>query len=604
MKFYVLCLLFLIVFSNVAFAQKGVQEKLALQYYQDGEFDKAADLYKEIYNSSPSPYFYNYYLDCLFALEDYKSAERFVNSVANKNPDNVKYKVESGYVLYRSGNQKKANKLYDKAIRSMEPDREEIIALANAFKVRDLNSYALKTYQRGKKMISEPPLNMEMADLYMSMGNYEGMIGEYLDMVADDDQYLPPIQAKLQLIISDPNNSKASDALRDELLKRTQNYPSQTVYAELLYWYSIQKKQFELALIQSKALDKRFREEGERVFQLAKMLYSNEQYELAIQAYEYVMSYGKKNRLYQTSGIEILQARFMYIVKEAVYDLEDLKELAIKYEQLLDQFGQSGNTVGLMMNLAHLYAFYLDDTQKSILLLEKVPSLNNVDNYTRAKAKLELGDILLFSGQKWEASLMYKQVEKANKYDEMGFEARLKSAKFFYYVGEMDWAKVQLDVLKGATSKLIANDALELYLLITENMSPDSTFDALSIYARADLLSYQKKSSEALTTLDSILVAYPMGEPIRAQVWYKKAQIYYEKKDFSTSDSLYEKCMEENLYGTLADNALMNRARLNDFHLNNKAKAKELYKFLLLDYPGSLYTVEARNRYREMESKK
>ncbi|RLD65073.1 MAG: hypothetical protein DRI84_07580 [Bacteroidetes bacterium] len=592
----------LLLISAFSVSAQSVDEKLALQYFQNKEFDKAADLYKDIYRKTPSPYFYNYYLDCMFALQDYKSAERFVNSVAKKNPEDLKYKVEYAYVIDQSGNHKKAVKLYDKAIKSLKSNREDIINLANAFKVRDLTEYALKTYEKGKKMIKEPPLNMELADLYMSMGDFQGMIGEYLDMVADDDQYLPPIQSKLQLIISDPNNNMASEALRDELLRRTQKYPNKTVYSELLYWYSIQKKQFELALIQSKALDKRYHEEGERVFQLAKMLYSNQEYLLSIDAYEYVMEYGKKNRLYQTSGIEILQSRFMHIVNDGAYELDELKALSLEYEKLLSKYGETGNTVGLLMNLAHLYAFYLDETQKAILLLEKVPSLSNVDNYTRAKAKLDLGDILLFSGRKWEASLLYKQVEKANKYDVMGFEARLKSAKFFFYVGEMDWAKVQLDVLKGATSKLIANDALDLYLLITENMSPDSTYDALAIYARADLLAYQHKYSAAFSTLDSILTAYPMGEPIRDNVWYKKAEIRFELKDYQSADSLYQECVDENPYGTLADNALIKRARINDNKLNQKEKAKELYKIILIEYPGSLFTVEARKRYREMNS--
>ncbi len=588
------------VFSVLA---QSTEEKLALQYFQNKEYDKAADLYKSIYQKKPTPIFYNYYLDCLFAQEDYKTAEKFVSSVAKKHPDDLKYKVEYGYVIDRSGNHKKAEKIYNKAIKSLKSNRADVVDLANAFKVRGLMDYALKTFDKGKRMISDPPLNMELADLYMSMGNYKGMVSEYLDMVADNDIYLPPIQAKLQLLISDPTNEAPSDALREELLRRTQKYPNKTVYSELLYWYSLQKKQFKLALIQAKALDKRYREEGERVFQLAKMLYSNNQYDLSIEAYEYVMDYGKKNRLYQTSSIEILQARFMRIVEDGVYEKSEIQVLAVDYEKLLARYGQNGSTVGLMMNLAHVYAFYLDDTDKAIALLEKVPTLSNVDNYTRAKAKLELGDILLFSGQKWSASLLYKQVEKANKYDAIGFEARLKAAEFFYYVGEMDYAKVQLDVLKGATSKLIANDALDLYLLITENMSFDSTYTALSVYARADLLAYQHKYSEAIATLDSILGAFPMGEPIRDNVWYKKAEIQYEMKHFAAADSLYQKCVDEDPYGTLADNALIMRARLNDNQLHNKQKAKEIYKIILLEYPGSLFTVEARKRYREMQSK-
>jgi len=597
-----LLFLFLLV-SVFSISAQSVEEKLALQYFQNKEYDKAADLYKEIYKKKPTPIFYNYYLDCLFANEDYKTAEYFVKQVAKKHPKEQKYKVEYAYVIDLSGNHKKATKLYLKAIKSLTSNRNDVIDLANAFKVRGLNDYALKTFEKGKKLIQDPPLNMELADLYMTMGNYKGMMSEYLDLVAQDDSYLTIVQSKLQLIISDKNNDAPSEALREELLRRTQKYPNKIVYSELLYWYSLQKKQFKLALIQGEALDKRYEEQGGRIFQLAKILYSNKQYDLSIEAYEYVMTYGPQNRYYQTSSIEILQSRFMNIVENAHYQESDLTELAQNYEALLKKYGENASTVKLMMNLAHLYAFYLKNTDRAIELLEKVQNIPNVNHYERAKAKLKLGDILLFSGQKWSASLLYKQVEKANKYDAIGFEARFKAAKFFYYVGEMEYAKVQLDVLKGATSKLIANDALDLYLLITENMSLDSSYDALNYYARAELLAYQHNYDAAIATLDSILTAFPPGEPIRDNVWFKKAQIQMQLKNYAQADSFFKKCLEEAPYGTLADDALMMQAKLNDNYLNNKAKAKQLYKKILLDYPGSLFTVEARKRYREMESK-
>jgi len=597
-----LTLVFLLISVFSVYAQ-STEEKLALQYFQNSEFDKAADLYKEIYKKQPTPIYYNYYLNCLFAKEDYKTAEKFVRSVSKKHPTQIKYNVEYAYVIDQSGNHKKANKLYKKAIKSLKSKRADVIDLANAFKVRGLNDYALKTFEKGKKMISDPPLNMELADLYMSMGNYNAMMSEYLDLVAEDDSYMTIVQSKLQLIISDKNNEAPSNALREELLRRTQKYPNKIVYSELLYWFSLQKKQFKLALIQGKALDKRYDERGERIFQLAKVLYANTEYKLAIEAYEYIMTYGKQNRLYQTSSVEILQARFMSILEGGKFEKVALAQLADDYENLLMKYGESASTVPLMMNLAHLYAFYMNEVDKSIELLEKIAIIPNVKPQTQAKAKLELGDILLFSGQKWSASLLYKQVEKANKYDAIGFEARFKAAKFFYYVGEMDYAKVQLDVLKGATSKLIANDALELYLLITENMSLDSTYDALIYYAKADLFVYQHQYEQANASLDSILIAYPIGEPIRDNVWFQKANIQFELKNYSQADSLYQSCIDEDPFGTLADNALMKRARLNDEQLHNKELSKQLYKKILLDYPGSLYTVEARKRYREMESK-
>ncbi len=591
---------FFLLLNSGLFAQIGIQEKLALQYFQNKEYEKAAELYQKIYSQKPSPYFYNYYLDCLYNLNDYKKAKSFVHSVAKRHPDEIKYKVEEAFVLQQAGKIVKAGKVYDKIIKSSKKKRAQVLALANAFMVRGLNKYALKTYLRALNSVKNPPLYFELADLYSKMGDYNAMINAYLDMASADDAYIDAVKAKLQSIVTDPGENEVSEALKTELLKRTQKHPNQTLYAEFLYWYSVQKKDFSIALIQAKALDHQFGELGGRVFNLAGILLANKQYDLAVEAYQYVINLGKDYPYYSSSLVNILQARFLKITSSKHSDTKELLNLEKAYQKEISILGYGNNSAQMIMNLAHLQAFYLNNLEGAKELLEPLINSPGLSAKLQAEAKLELGDIKLFSGEKWGASLLYKQVEKAHKHEPIGYKAKYKAAKFFYYVGEMEWAKVQLKVLSGATSKLIANDAMKLYLLISENISEDSSYDALTIYARADLLDYQKKYGEANQTLDTILKVFP-NNPIVDNVYFLKAEMAVKQKEYALADSLFNQCLLTDPQASLADNALIERARINDQYLHNKAKAKELYKQLLMDYPGSLFTVEARKKYRNME---
>lgn len=595
-------IVFLISLSFALLAQTEVEEKLALQFFQNQEYEQAAELYQKIYRAKPTPFYYNYYLDCLFALKEYKKAKSFVSSVAKKNPSEIKYKVDEIYCDERSGKIESANKSYEKLIGKSKKERDESLAIADAFMVRNHDEYALSTLLRSQNSVKDPPLNLEIAELYSKMGNYQAMIEQYLDMAVADDKYIDVVKSKLQGIITEPSANKISEIIKNELLKRTQKKPNQTIYSEFLYWYSIQKKEWKLALIQAQALDRQFNENGERVFSLANILMSNQSYDLATEAYAYIIGLGIDSQYFPASQVYILEARFRKITSQKIYEQKELADLEKAYIEKLQTFGYNATTAQMMMNLAYLQAFYLDKMEYAKTLLETVIELPNLRVDLRANAKLELADMKLFSGEKWSASLLYKQVEKDHKNDAVGFEAKFKAAKFFYYVGEMEWAKAQLKVLSGATSKLIANDAIELYLLISENISSDSTYDALQIYAKADLLTFQKKYAEANATLDTILNIFP-NHKLVDDVYFKKALIAVETKDYKIADTLYSQCISQNPMGPMADNALISRARLYDYTFNNKKKAIEFYKNILLYYPGSLFTIEARKRYRELEGK-
>lgn len=596
---------FLVVFSLMSFtllkAQPEVQEQLALQYYQNGEYEKAADLYEKIYQRKPQVFYYNYYLSSLFAIEDYEKAEKFVKSLSRKEPDNLRYKVELGYIYKRMGNERKAKKLFNTAIKKLPKKRSDYLALSAAFQYRDLYDLSLKVLEMGKTDFN-PPLYEAIADQYFAQGKYQEMISTYMDMITENASYINLVKGKLQMMIAGAGNQVLSDALRTELLRRTQKYPSQTIYSELLYWFSIQKREFALALIQAKALDRKFNENGERVYQLSNILISNKAYDKAADGLKYIIQLGEKNRFYRAAEINLLRVNYLNLLDKNDIQTSEITQLVKDYESTIKKYGKNPTTVELMKNLAYIQAFHLHDFDQARNYLEEILEMRGVTKKVKANAKLLLGDILLFEGKKWTASLQYKQVEKEFKNDPIGFEAKFKAAKFYYYVGEMEWSKTQLDVLKGATSKLIANDAMELSLLISENIDPDSSYSSLSYFARADLLFWQRKYESALQLLDSIELIFP-NYSILPNVNYQRALIYMEQKNHDSAQVFFKKTFTNFPYASIADNALIKLARLLDEELHNASEAQKYYEKILLDYPGSLFTVEARKRYEEIKNK-
>jgi tetratricopeptide (TPR) repeat protein len=572
-------------------------EDLAVQYYQNAEYDKAAPLFESLYNSSPNPRIYSYYFDCLIQIKDYKKAERFVSKQVKRYPDDQRYAVDLGYIALLSGDESGSRKQFESVIKQVPPYRQGYIDLSNAFLLRGQTDYAIRVLQKGKKVVDyEIPLNFELADIFIKQGDFTQALGEYLELLDRSEQYLTEIESKLQDILSvDPDHSR-NDQFKSELLARLKKNPDKTRYAELLLWYFIQQKDFDAAFIQARSLDKRLGEEGTRVFELGRLAVSNESYDAGIQCFEYLISQGERNPYWFSARIALMDARYLKITGSS-HTQADITQLETEYKSALESLGKNPQTIVLMRNLAHLEAFYLQDVPAAKALLDEAIQMPNAKPADAAQCKMEMADILLMNGEVWDATLLYSQVEKAFKNDPLGAEAKFRNAKLSFYIGEFDWARAQLDVLKAATSKLIANDAMQLSLLISDNIEGDSNTTALRMYSRADLLEFMQKDDLALITLDSIN-SLGLYHPLFDEVLYKKGEIYLKEGNYQMADSLFKKVFDFYPNDILADDALFKLAGLQEKIFGNKEAAMNYYKEIYTNYPGSIYAVDARRQYR------
>jgi len=579
---------------------RSTEEMLAAQYLQNGEFDKAVILYEELFEKKQDPINYHALLSCYIGLNDYDMAERFIKKLIKQNPGNYRYEVDLGWVYERSGDISKAEKQFRGLINKLPASPNSVIDLSNAFRIRGKVDYQLQTFLKGRSLLkNSTPFNIQIAQIYEFQGNYPEMMNEYIDFIDLSESNIDMVQGILQgALQNDPEGGK-TEALRQVLLFRTQKNASNTLYVEMLLWLSLQQKDFETALIQAKALDRRLGRDGDLVFSVGSLSLSNQNFDVAIKAFNIIVEKGFDNPYYTDGRIGLLDANFQKLNALYERDKEAFAKLEEDYHATLEDLGYHSGTIGLVRNLARIKAVYLDKVEESIELLNKAIKLPGATPRMQAECKIELADVYLIQGEVWEAALLYAQVDKAFKEDPLGHEAKFKNARLSFYIGEFEWAKAQLDILKAATSKLIANDAMELSLLIQDHTSYNGEPEALKIFARADMLQVMMLYDKALLTLDSIPAKYPFID-LNANVLFRKAEIALKTGDYKKADECLEALFQKHPSSVLADLSLFKRAEINETLLDNKPLAMELYQKLMVDFPGSLYVTQARIRFRSL----
>lgn len=593
-------IIFLLFFltSVLIVAQKTNDDKLALQFLEQKDYEKANVYLEKLFDKNPDMW-YNHYYTGLMGVKDFKSAEKISKKQIKRNPQQVNIYINIARIYREQGDTKKEHDNYQKAIKEVIPVQAYLSLLANAFMEEKLYDLAIETYLKGRKQTPEYPYFYEIAAVYRKKGDLKAMINEYLDAVEYRESELYTAQSYLQnaLGYDDETGGFKNPILKQELQKRIQQHPDKIVLAEFLIFIQKQQKDFDGAFTQSKALDKRMKEDGRRLFDLAKICMSNENFDVAKKCFQYVIDKGPAYGYYDAACIDIINCEYQYVTTRAAVTADELLALETKFLNAAEKYKNSHLANFLIANLANLEAYYLNKPDAAIVHIEELISNPALNAQTKAEFKIQLADIYMLKNVIWDASLLYSQVEKDFKFEPIGQEAKFKNAKLSFYAADFKWAKSQCDVLKGSTTKLIANDALDLSLIITDAIGVDTNALPLARFAAADLLILQHKYDEAIAEMDSINKIFP-EHTLGDDILYKKAEIFIKTGKYADAERMYSdiiKYYSDDLYG---DDAQFKLAELYEKKLNDIEKAKAAYQEVLTKYPGSIYNVEARKRYR------
>ena len=588
--------------SQTAKPSRQVDEQLAYKFLNDKEYDKAADIYQQLYVNRGYYHYFSQYVECLILLDKLDEAEKELRSFIKTDNTTNKWKsnIALAYVLLRKNEKDKSDKILKKLINELPEDKNLFNQIANGMRAKDFNEFAIMLYDRGSGISSmNYKFFMEKAQTYQTMMNFEKATENYLFHLEESPDDYDVVKSRMSFMLRYNIDDSVIDDMRFVLLKKAQDNMDNEIFAELLVWFALQMKDYEIALDQEIALDRRFGDREYDIIYLAKIARDNEQYDIAIKAYDYLVRKTQEGAYYEEAVVGLIEVQYQSVVSSKSGETAEFySEFEKRIEKECLELNISDKTVPILIIRADILAFRLDEIEKAIEILENALNLN-LSKLNKSRLKMKLADIYLFKEEVWEATLLYSQVDKSMKEEPIGHEARFKNAQLRYYIGEFDWALAVLNILKSATSKLIANDAMTLSLMITDNLEYDTV--ALRRLAKADFYIYQKRYELANQMLDSVNVYNP-NEVSMPCLLMRKAQMAFDNNDYEMADSLYKRVYQGYADSYIADDALLKDAILLEKFLDRKEEAMECYAKLIDDYASSVYVAQARNAYRRIRN--
>ncbi|QTE21292.1 tetratricopeptide repeat protein [Polaribacter cellanae] len=596
-------LFFLILFtvSSFSFAQQTIPQQatqneylLAENYYREGAYEKATQIFKKLYDKSP---FNTTYLGRLIACyqetDKFKEAENLLKARIRANASQIYLYVYLGYNYERQQKKEQAKINYNLALNSLDKSPAYGGIIGRLFKDYNLLDNAILAYEKAMEKNKNANYSFQIAQIYGEKGNYKQMFESYINLVDKNEQYFNLVQRYASRYITDDSENEANILFRKTLLRKSVSNPK-GIWNKLLSWLFAQQKDYKKAFVQEKALYQRNLTDLSSIFTVGKIAFENHNFDTSTECFNFIKETSKIKE-------EKIDAN-LYLAKIAVATKNP--ETEALFQSLLKEFGKNTSTIKIQVAYADFLTFSANKPEKAKEVLQEAIGYSR-SKFDKARIKLKLGDVLVFTGKFNKALIYFSQIQTQLKNHELAQEARFKVAQTSYFKGDFTWAKAQLKVLKGSTTQLIANDAVDLFLIISDNEPLDSIPSGLKEYAQAELLAYQNKDDEAIKVLNSILENETLKElnggfvPITNNVHFKIAKLQIKQKKYEEAILNFAKIIATDNQGFLTDEVYYEMAELYNF-LGNTEKAQEYYQKIIFEHPSSIYLVEARKKYRKL----
>lgn len=613
MRFKYLFIIILTIVSASSFFSQvtTIDFQLAKKYYLDSDYEKAALYYEKIFKEPEQRLkIYENYKSTLIELNKFKEAEKLSKALIKENPNKLKFLVDLGVIYGLVDRIDKKNQVFDKAIEQINEETlyDNAFDLGLAFeKIGNLKK-ALEVYLNfeSKNLKNPFAFHSKIALIYNKTNQPSKMINTFFEMLDFNNKFLQNVQNGLVNSIDFQNNLKEKEILRQSIIEKIQANPKKIVYIELLAWFYMLNNDYENAYTQIKALDKKLNKNGSKLLELGNTALNNQDFKVAVKCFDDVILISNSLEYKFEAKNKKLFALKSKILYGSQIIPEELEELKANYLLILSQLNNSKNVYNnslrkynLLLDLSEIEAFYLGDISSAKKHLNNAIQIPRLKEKQKGNAKLKLANILVLEDKIWEASLMYLQIEKQFKDDQLGHLAKFKNAQVYYFSGEYDWCQAQLKVLKASTSKLIANDALELSVLISDNYNMDTSEVAMKLFSYADMLSYQQQFSKANILYDSVLNNFK-NHSLNDEIIFRKAKIDLKKHNYLKAVEYFKLLVDNYPNSILLDNSLFLIASIYEEKIKDFEQAKKYYKTILFDHKGSLYAAESRKRFRKL----
>lgn len=578
----------IIALFSVSFVFCQNSSSLAESYFREGEYEKASQIYESLEKNNPfNTRYLKRLITCYQETSNYEKAADLLQKKLLNNPSQHYLRIEIGYNFDRQQKTALAKKEYDFAIDAITSNPSLGGIMGRMFQQNNLLDYAIEAYSKTMRLYKNASYEFQIAQIYGEKGEFEKMFDSYTQLIDKDENYLGGVQRFTSRYINEDATNSNNIAFKKSLLKKSISNPK-NVWNELLSWLFTKQKEYGKAFIQEKALFNRDPAYIETVFRLAKIAFENNDITTAKKCFDFILE--------KTNFIEEKITAELYLLKIAVKTTA--KNSASLFEKTLQEYGVNRNSLEIQLEFADYLTFKINNPSKAIEVLEKALLLST-SKFKNARIKLKLGEVLVFTGRFNKALLYFSQVQTQLKNHPLSQQARFKVAQTSYFKGDFKWAKSQLKILKGSTTQLIANDAVDLFLVISDNEPKDSIPSGLIDFAKADLLAYQNKNTEAIAIYSAMAQKY-QGQNIEDDVLFNQAALYLKENQYENTISNLLKIISINAEGILVDDSYYLLAEVYKNKIKDTEKASEYYQKIIFEKPSSIYLVDARKKYREI----
>jgi len=593
-KIVLISIILLISSAQTVFAQQinPKEIKLAENLLRAGNYEAALIIFKKHYRAgNNSPKVINGIGRSLKELNNFQEWIDFLNQVIQKSPQNFNYQIDLGKAFYLNKQPDRAMLVWRNVYETDPPHLMRHRLTAQAMTGFRLFDEAIDVYKRAlEKITNQQVVNLDIGTLYKLQFNYEKATEHYVSYFRKFKKQRSYVRS---MLIGMAKDDDAADRIISTLEQL--NDDNDADLNELLTNLYIRKKDYPKALqivleIENKTASTKF----VYLNRFAREAEKDKAFEYMIKAYEYILNHSEKTVTASTE-YKLAQAYFAHgknLFKNQ--DFEDADNQIQKALLLLTKLYDKNTHVKQKSAeaIADIHKVHFSDFDMAQEFYNKI-QLDKLGVNDADRVRVKQADILMIKNDLSKAQVIYSQV-KSKKY--LAF-ANFNIAEIFYYSGKFSKAKNKYDLLISSIGMKdsLANNSLDRIFEIDDFSSDSLTF---SQFTQAALLERQQKFSEAAKQFAEIFNAHN-NLSLKAGMF---------------AVNLYNKIEKPMVAITLLEDIIKNYPNEEETDLayfilasgykkaNEFEKALALYREILIRFPTSFYSEQARENAREISS--
>jgi tetratricopeptide (TPR) repeat protein len=587
--------------------------RLAGAYIDAGQPERAIPILEDLLASQPDSYpVYSRLRDAYVAARQFDSLVALADRRIAAGGPSTTLLAERGAALFQAGRADEASAAWQEAV-ALGPDLEMTYRLvSDAQGMLGLYAEAAATLAAGRERLADPTLfRAQLAHLHGLAGDAERAGDEWFALLVDNPGSVDLVRTRMGRLLLDaptvpvegsrsaPSAAEGLTIAADRAVRRS---PLSRAVRETAAWLATQQGDWRRALDETIAVDRLEGEDGQGLVAFGQDATDAGALPEAERAFTEVLD------RHPDSGSAPLARLGLSLVLAQRSDLAGERagastpHASAAVEGLLTFVAhQPGHprSAAALRTAARLTRDVLADEAGAEDLLRQAAAMPSLPAEEAAGIRVDLARLALRRGDLVEARALFTAVEEAERIGDAAETARLELAYLDFYAGDTFGALARAEAMDANTSADVANDALLLRLLLTENVDTDSSTTQLAAYASASLLLRQGRPEPAVAVLDSLLAAsgrHPVADD--AAFLHALALRAAHRTDDAMA-ALGEFPLRH------ADSYLVERARflLGEIHERDAgdfAAARAAYEAFVTTYPRSVLAPEARARLRRL----